>query len=104
MAKVIEEGNDLVLVLCWLEKIGAFHGNVRAPKSALLNSWAVDDPWVKGSALQGVRAPGTGIPFVTMLGTLRSRRGKDFAAVYGRGPAQVYEFEDQAFKRWVVSL
>ena len=53
--------------------------------------------------MQGIRAPGTGIPWVIMLGTLRCKNGKDFAVVYGRGSAKIYEFSGQPFSRWIVT-
>ena len=27
-----------------------------------------------------------------------------FAAVYGKGPGKVYEFEGQEFRRWIVTV
>jgi len=102
MAKVVEEDDELVLVLSPLEKIGAFHGSLRAPKSSLTRTAVIEKPWSQ-KALYGVRSPGTGIPFVIMLGTLRRGRTKNFAAIYGRGPATIYEFKDQPFANWIVS-
>ena len=102
MAKVIDTGDEYVLQLSLLEKLGAFHGSLRAPKSALTRKVVVDKPWSMKS-MYGVRAPGTGIPMVIMLGTLRWGRRKNFAAIYGRGPATVYEFEGQPYENWIVS-
>jgi len=102
MAQVIEDGEDLVLSLSALEKLGAFHGSIRAPKASLTRTAIIENPW-KMKSLYGVRSPGTGIPFVIMLGTLRRGRRKNFAAIYGRGPATIYEFKDQPFDHWIVS-
>ena len=52
--------------LSWLEKLGAFRGNVRVPLHAVRAAQADAEPW---SALRGVRSPGTGIPGVIALGT-----------------------------------
>ena len=103
MAKVIEEGNDLVLKLSRLEKLGAFHTSIRAPKNSLLEIKEMANPWSRSDGMKGLRAPGTGCPKVIMLGTLRKRKGKDFAAVYGRGSAKVYVFKGQSFSQWIVS-
>ena len=35
MARLIVEGSDLVVGLSWLEKLGAFRGDVRVPLSAV---------------------------------------------------------------------
>jgi hypothetical protein len=103
MAKVIEVGNKLTLILSSLEKIGSFHGNISIDKSQVLSIEESPDPWNR-SILRGIRAPGTGIPFVIMLGTLRHRQGKDFAAVYKRGPARIYNLKDSPYKRWIISI
>ena len=103
MARIIETESEYQLLLSPLEKLGALHGSLSAPKSSLVASFEMNNPWDRSSGMQGVRAPGIGAPWVIMLGTLRRKGGKDFAAVYGRGPARVYEFEGLEFKRWIVT-
>lgn len=103
VAKVIELNNELVLQLSLREKIFAFHGNPRAKVSDLISTSESDKPWTT-KVLRGVRAPGTAIPYVVLLGTMRYRRGKDFTAIYKRGPVRIYEFKAGEFKRWIVSL
>jgi hypothetical protein len=103
VAKVIEEGNELVLQLSPLEKLGACHTSIRAPKSSLVEIKEMPNPWSRSDGMKGLRAPGTGCPKAIMLGTLRKRKGKDFAAVYGRGSAKVYVFRGQPFSQWIVS-
>ena len=104
MATVIDEGETLLLKLSPLEKLGSFHTSIRVPKTSLKSRHQISNPWSRADGLKGVRAPGTGIPGVIMLGTLRSRSGKDFAAVYGRREATIFEFENCAFNRWIVTL
>ena len=103
MAKVIERDGMLTLRLSWLEKIGALHGDVSVANNQLISKTEVPNPWTK-EHLRGVRAPGTAIPYVILLGTMRFTGGKDFCAIYKRTPAVIYEFEGSQFKRWVVSL
>jgi len=103
VAQVIETNQDLVLVLSWLEQVGALHKSIRVPKSSLDSVKEVENPWSGPDGMKGFRAPGTGIPGVVMLGTLRGSRGKDFAAVYGKGRAKVYEFSSGPFRRWILS-
>ena len=81
MAKLTIDGPDLVVGLSWLEKLGAFRGNVRVPLHAVRAAQADAEPW---SALRGVRSPGTGIPGVIALGTRHYVGGRDFAALHGR--------------------
>ncbi len=103
MAKVIEEGNDLVLQLSPLEKLGSLHNSIRVPINSLAEIKEIANPWSRSDGMKGLRAPGTGCPKVIMLGTLRRRKSKDFAVVYGRGSAKVYEFSGGAFRRWIVT-
>jgi len=103
MAEVIEIDGELILQLSLRERIFALHGNPRANVSDLISTSESDNPWTK-EVLHGVRAPGTGIPYVVLLGTMRFKRGKDFTAVYKRGPVKIYEFSAGEFKRWIVSI
>ena len=103
MAEVIETNGELILQLSWREKIFALHGNPRVKVSDLISNTESDTPWTK-EVLRGVRAPGTGIPYVVLLGTMRFKGGKDFTAIYKRGPVRIYEFGAGEFKRWIVSI
>jgi hypothetical protein len=103
MAKVIESGGVLILKLSRLEKMGALHGDISVASNQLMSKTEVPNPWTK-EHLRGVRAPGTAIPYVILLGTMRFKGGKDFCAIYKRTPAVIYEFADAPFKRWIVSI
>ncbi len=103
MATVRELEGELVLELSFWERLGAFHSSIRAPKSELLSIHVMANPWNRVEGMTGMRAPGTGMPGVIMLGTLRKRGGKDFVAVYGRTPAKVYTFKSGEFGRWIVT-
>lgn len=102
MAKVLEHGNNLILKLSTLEKIGGLHKDLVVSKDQLVSKTVFQNPWSK-EVLKGVRAPGTGIPYVILLGSMRYKGGKDFTAIYKRKPVTVYEFKDYSFKRWIVS-
>ena len=102
MARLMVQGPDLMVGLSWLEKLGAFRGNVRVPLHAVRSAQAEPHPW---SALRGIRAPGTGIPGVIAYGTRRFNGGKDFAAVLGGRPTvRVDLAEESPFARLVVSV
>lgn len=95
------DGEDLVYKLSALEMLGAFH---KSPKSKVANIQefkVINKPWVR-EVLRGIRAPGTGFPYLIMLGTMRYRKGKDFCVIYKRRPVIVIEFANEEFNRWVV--
>ena len=103
MAKVIEADGVVTLKLSRLEKMGALQGDISVASNQLISKTEVPNPWTK-KYLRGTRAPGTAIPFVILLGTMRFKGGKDFCAIYKRTPAMIYEFADAPFKRWIVSI
>ena len=101
MATLVTDDGDLVLALSRREKLGAMHGDIRVPLSAVEEVTVTDKPF---GALQGQRAPGTGIPRVIALGTWRrSRREKGFAAVYRGTPGVVVRLRDSEFAWLCVS-
>lgn len=102
MAKVIEANGNLILRLSKMEKLGSLHSDISVSKDKLISKTLHQNPWTK-EVLKGIRAPGTGIPYVILLGTMRYRGGKDFTAIYKRKPVEIYEFKDESFKRWIVT-
>ena len=95
------EGENLTYKLSRLECLGAFG---RSPRAAIANLREISfdsKPWTM-KVLRGIRAPGTGFPYVIMLGTMRHRKGKDFCVVYKRNPVLILEFENEGYKRWVI--
>ena len=83
------------------ERLGAFHGDVSVPVSGLVSAQAVGDV---SQHLRGVRAPGTGVPGVLMLGTTRYDGKRDFCSVHRHDPGLVVELRNQEFARILVSL
>jgi len=102
MAHVIEENGELILKLSFRERFFALHSSPRANASDLVSTSDSTNPW-SAEVLRGVRAPGTGIPYVVLLGTMRFKEGKDFTAIYKRKPVKIYEFSGGEFQRWIVS-
>lgn len=101
MARLDVAGDELVLHLTALERLGGFvRGDARIPLKAVRGARPVDDPWKE---LRGLRSPGTGWPRRIALGTWRFAGGKDFAAVYGKGPAVVVDLVGVDFARLIVS-
>lgn len=87
--------------LNWLENIGAFGRDPVAKIENLISVTRSEHPWTR-EVLRGIRAPGTGFPFLIMLGTMRHLRGKDFCVVYKRNPVLILEFKNEKFKRWII--
>lgn len=102
MARVIDDGEFFTLKLSILEKVGALHGNIKTAKANLIDITNAENPW-QSTVLRGIRAPGTGIPYVILLGTMRYKKKKDFTAIYRRRPVDIYTFKDCEFERWIIS-
>ena len=103
MAEVVEINGELILQLSLREKIFALHGNPRAKVTDLIATTEAVDPWNR-KVLRGLRAPGTALPYLILVGTMRFKGGKDFTPIYKRGPVRIYEFSAGEFKRWIVSI
>ncbi len=101
MAMLQVDGSTLRVRLSSLERLGAFISrDPEAPLTSVRDVRTTTDAWAE---LRGIRAPGTGIPGLIALGTRRYTGGKDFAAVYRKGPAVVVELEAAEYQRFVVS-
>jgi hypothetical protein len=100
MAELRVDGDEVVLELSGLEKLGALHGDIRVPRSSIRDVRAVDDAMAE---VRGLRAPGTGLPGVIALGTWRRKDGKDFVAVHRHAPGVVVELEGAPYRRLIVT-
>ena len=95
------EGSHISYQLRVIEKLGAFGNSPRANIENLVSYSREENPWTV-KTLRGIRAPGTGFPYVIMLGTLWHRKGRDFCVVYKRRPVLVLEFKNEKYTRWVI--
>lgn len=103
MATLVKVGDELVLQLSFWEQMGALHSSPRIPINAVEKVEFFDELW--GShTLRGVRAPGTAIPYVVLLGTLRGVKYRDFVAMRGRGEGVVVTLKNGPFARWIFTL
>ena len=103
MAKVVKVGDELILELSFWEKLGALHGSPRVAADAVEKIEFIDQLW-GSSTLRGVRAPGTALPYVVLLATLRGRGYRDFVAMVGRGEGVVLTLKSGPFARWIFTL
>ena len=101
MARLTTTDRSVTLALSRVERLEGFHGDITASAASVTAVRASEDLWPE---LRGLRAPGTGIPGVISMGTRRGSFGRDFAAVHGRGPGVVVEFDGEPFQRWVISV
>ncbi|MGW4893152.1 hypothetical protein ACWEQL_12935 [Kitasatospora sp. NPDC004240] len=83
MARLVVEGEELVVRLARWERLAAGRGGVRVPLTAVVRVTVERDWW---RALRGVRGRGTWIPGALSLGSRPQPEGQDFAAVRPRRP------------------
>jgi len=86
MARLVVEGDDLIVDLSWWEKAAARRRDVRVPVAAIHQVRVERDWW---RALRGVRGRGTWIPGVLSYGIRPHPLGKDFTAVRVRAQRPV---------------
>jgi hypothetical protein len=103
MAKILKIDNELVLELSFWEKMGALHLSPRTSIDSIESIEFIDQLW-GSSTLRGIRAPGTALPYVVLLGTLRGRNYRDFVAMKGRGEGVVITLKSGPFARWIFTV
>jgi hypothetical protein len=103
VAKVKVIGDELILELSFWERVGAFHSSPRVAISAVTKIEFVEKLW-SNEVLRGMRAPGTGLPFVVLLGSMRGRKYCDFTAIRGRAAGVVITLSEGQFQRWIFTL
>lgn len=78
MARMLVEGDDLVVRLAWWEKAAVRGGDVRVPLAAVQRVTVEPDWW---RALRGIHERGVCVPGALCLGRRGHQGGKDFVAV-----------------------
>jgi hypothetical protein len=103
MAHVVVNRDRVRFELSLWEKLGAFANSQEISLFGIESVEIVENPWTS-AILKGVRAPGTGIPFVVLLGTMRYRGGKDLCAIYKRRPNAIVTLKSGPYKRWIFEI
>ena len=101
MADLVIDDESVTVALSARERVEALHGDVTGPRSAIVRGCAGPGGMEEVS---GLRAPGTGLPGVIMVGTWRSSAGTTFAVCHGRRPAVVIDVTGQGYDRLVVTV
>jgi hypothetical protein len=104
MAEILETSVGVHVRLSRWEQLGSLHGDLQIPAAHIDSREHVSDLW---SHLRGMRAPGTGMPGVIMLGTTRFKIDgqwrKDFCAVYGHRAGTILTLTNYEFQRVLIS-
>ena len=102
MARLVVDGEDVVVRLSWREKAAARCRDVRIPLTAVKDVRVEPDWW---RALRGGRRRGLYIPGRFCLGKWQHRDGRDFVALNAADPAVCVELRRSApFTRLAVSV
>lgn len=101
MARVLVTNVDVTVSMSKLERAEALHGDITVPRSAVTAVRVVPDGLAE---LHGFRAPGTGIPGVLMVGTLRDHGRKTFAVCRARRPAIVMDLAGTEFDQLIITV
>lgn len=100
MAQLEIADGTLHLLLSRAEKLQTLHSDIDV---ALDHVVAVDPAHDLWPHLRGIRAPGTGIPRVLLLGTMRFKHGRDFCIAYHGKPGVIVRLRDEKYERLLVA-
>lgn len=100
MAQLHVAGAALKLLLSRAEKLQTLHSDIEVPLEHVVAVDPAHDLWPH---LRGIRAPGTGIPRVLLLGTLRFKNGRDFCIAYHGKPGVIIRLRDERYERLLIA-
>ncbi|MEW2623278.1 hypothetical protein [Streptomyces sp. NPDC048106] len=93
MARMLVDGDDVVVRLALRERAAARHRDVRVPLTAVRRVTVEADWW---RALRGVPRRGVAVPGVRCVGTRRHQAGVDFVVVRSGEPVVCVELRPPA--------
>lgn len=102
-ARLAVKDGIIKLQLSEWESVGALSSSPEMPISEISKISYYDDLW-SSKIMKGFRAPGTGVPFLIMLGTMRTLKWKAFCAIYKRRPGVVIDFKSGPFDQWIFTI
>ncbi|MGW2419489.1 hypothetical protein ACWC0C_09560 [Streptomyces sp. NPDC001709] len=102
MARMLVDGDDVVVHLSLRERVAARRGDVRVPLTAVCRVTVEPDWW---RALRGVPRRGVWIPGARCIGTRGHHAGADFVVIRPGGPVVCVELRPSApFRLLAVSV
>ena len=103
MAILVTDGTEIRLKMSLLERLGALVSPPTARLDQVQSIEFIDELWSK-DVLRGVRAPGTGMPYVVLIGVMRGSGFKDFCVIKRKNPGVIITFSSGPFQRWIYTL
>ena len=103
MAILVIDGDEIRLKLSLPEQLGAFWPAPTARLDQVESVQFRENLWTT-ECMQGVRAPGTGFPYVVMIGVMRRLKTKDFCVIKRKKPGVIITFSSGPFQRWIYTL
>ena len=103
MAILVTEGKEIRLKMSPLERLGAIVSAPQARLDEVQSIQFVDTLWSK-EVLRGVRAPGTAVPYVVLIGVMRGKGFKDFCVIKRKKPGVIITFSSGKYERWIYTL
>jgi len=103
MAILVIDGDEIRLKMSLLEQLGAFWPAPTARLDQVESVQFRENLWTT-ECMQGVRAPGTGFPYVVMIGVMRRLKTKDFCVIKRKKPGVIITFSSGPFERWIYTL
>jgi len=103
MAILVIEGAEIRLKMSPLERLGALVSPPTARLDQVQSIQFIVELWSK-DVLRGVRAPGTGMPYVVLIGVMRGRGYKDFCVIKRRKPGVIITLSSGKYQRWIYTL
>ena len=100
MARVHIADGHLHLRLSRAEKLQTLHSDLEVPLAHVVSVDPAHDLWPH---LRGIRAPGTGIPRLLLLGTMRFKTGRDFCIAYHGKPGVIIRLREEKYERLLVA-
>src|SRR4051794_9509048 len=101
MADLVINEEFVTVTLSAVERVEAMHASITLPRSAVLRAWVAPDGM---DHVHGIRAPGTALRGVVMIGTWHSPAGTTFAVCHGHRPAVIIDLTGQPYDRLVVTV
>jgi hypothetical protein len=103
MAILVTDGKEIRLKMSPAERLGALFSPPSARLDQVQSIQFVDKVWRRG-VIRGLRAPGTGLPYVVLIGVMRGWGYKDFCVIKRRKPGVIITFTSGKYERWIYTL